>query len=251
MPSNILQDQIRESEGFYSVLHQIEIPEWFKNQYCGSSIAIPLHQYDVSWRGIALCVDFEVHNSKEVSSGPDVKYIHEFICHLDMDGGPKDRPLVYMVPREKIFVGSFGLWLYISHARIRELLDERNCIRPLIVTNSLDIEIKGCGARILYEPDVAGFVQHLGHKIFRSTDALRQGSEDFIKCHLGNSLSHDNEVESTQSNALIDLNPRLRSALKSMLSRFYEVTYYSSLKNTFLQGSDCYTLVCTENCANN
>ena len=123
-----------------------------------------------------------------------------------MDGGPIDFPLVYQVPRDKILVGSFGLWLYISHVKFGELLEERDYIRPLIITNSLDIEIKGCGAHILYEPDVVGFVQHLSNKIFGSPDALCRHSEDFIKFHLGDSQSLDDKVETSQSIAPIDVN---------------------------------------------
>uniref|UniRef100_A0A2N9GNS1 TIR domain-containing protein n=1 Tax=Fagus sylvatica TaxID=28930 RepID=A0A2N9GNS1_FAGSY len=153
----------------------------------------------------------------EVSPGPDVKYFHEFICLLDMDGGTIDCPLVYKVPRDKIYVGSFGLWLYISHARFRELLNECDCIRPLIRTNSPDVEIKGCGARILYEPDVVEFVQHFSQKIFRSPDDEVESSQSNAQIDPEPRLK--SEVESSQSNAQIDLDPRLKSDLKSLLSR--------------------------------
>ena len=52
------------------------------------------------------------------------------------------------------------------HARFRELLDERDWISPLIESNSLDIGIKGCGVRILYEQDMVEFVQNLSQKNF-------------------------------------------------------------------------------------
>ena len=52
------------------------------------------------------------------------------------------------------------------HARFRELLDERDWISPLIESNSLDIGIKGCGVRILYEQDMVDFVQNLSQKKF-------------------------------------------------------------------------------------
>lgn len=151
-----------------------------------------------------------------------------------MDGAPID-PIVYTVPRDKICVGSFGIWLYISHKRIREV-DQCDCIRPLIRTNSADIEIKGCGARMLYESDVVGFVQHLSQYIFGSPEDLRGRSEDFKTCHSSNSQSHNDRVESSQSNALIEPSPRLRSTLWSLLSRFYEVSCYSLL-NSILSNS--------------
>lgn len=141
-----------------------------------------------------------------------------------MDGASID-PVVYTVPRDKICVGSFGIWLYISHKRIRQV-DQCDCIRPLIRTNSADIEIKECGARILYESDVVGFVQHLSQNIFGSPDDLSRPSEDFIKCR-------DDKVEPSQSNALIEPSPRLRSAPWSLLSRLYEVPCYSLLNSIF------------------
>lgn len=52
------------------------------------------------------------------------------------------------------------------HARFRELLDERDWISPLIESNSSDIGIKGCGARMLYEQDMVEFVQNLSQKNF-------------------------------------------------------------------------------------
>ena len=233
-PFNILQDHIREIEEFYSVLPQIEIPEWFNHQNCGSFVSIPLHQYSISWTGISLCVCFEVHENLNVVFPVDwdAKYFHEF--RLEVHGGPINCPLVYKVPRDKIHAGSFGLWLYTSRARFQELLDERDWIRPLIETSSPNIKIKGCGARILYEQDVVQFVQKLSQKIFGSPEDLRLSREDFMKYHIGKPQSHEDEAESSQSNALIDPNLRPRRALTSLLSRFYEVSRYSFLNNIFL-----------------
>nr|XP_023879432.1 TMV resistance protein N-like [Quercus suber] len=159
-----MEDHIRESEEFYSVLNQIEIPTWFNHQNRGSDVSIPLHQYDANWTGIAVCVDIKVQkNLSEVSPGDPTDF-HEF--HLEVHGGPEDFPRNYKFPRDKIHVGSFGIWLYISHAKLGVLLHGCDDIRPFIKTNSPDIEIKGCGARILYERDLVQFVQILSQQIF-------------------------------------------------------------------------------------
>ena len=169
---NILQDQIHQMEGFRHILPQIEIPEWFKHQRFGSFRPIPLPSNlfsNKNWKGIALCVIFVVPaHSNDVSPGEDTKYFHEFYCLLDKYGDL----IAFKVPKET-YVGSFGLWLYISHARLRKHLDEQSCITPFIGTNSPDIEINMCGARILYKQDMGEFLQDLGQKFFGSPNDLR------------------------------------------------------------------------------
>ena len=210
----------------------METLEWFHQSSTGSFVQIKLPQPN-KWRGIALFVNFEIHRHlNEVSPGQDAVYFHEFICHLDVDCS-----VVYKVPRAKIHVGSFGLWLYISQAKFGGLLDGR-VIRPFIEINTLDVQIKECGTRILKEEDVLQFVQHLSQQIFGSPDDFRQLHEDLIKYAMGNPQNCNDEPESSQSNAqkmlnheaescqsiaLIDPNHRLRIALKSLLSRLYEV----------------------------
>ena len=146
------------------MLNQIEIPTWFDHQNRGSYVSIPLHQYDTNWIGIALYVDIKVQkNLSEVSPGDPTEF-HEF--RLKMHGGPEDFPRNYKFPRDEIHVGSFGIWLYISHTKLGVLLRGCDDIRPFIKTNSPDIEIKGCGARILHERDLVQFVQILSQQIF-------------------------------------------------------------------------------------
>ena len=163
-------------EGFCHILPQIEIPEWFKPLRFGSFRPISLVSNlfsNKNWRGIALCVIFVVPEHSNDVSREDTKYFHEFYCRLEKNGDPINvDPIAFKVPKETC-VGSFGVWLYISHARFRKHLDERSCITPFIGTNSPDIEIKMCGARILYKQDMGEFLQNLDQTIFGSPDDLR------------------------------------------------------------------------------
>ncbi|XP_050282592.1 uncharacterized protein LOC126723297 isoform X2 [Quercus robur] len=163
-------------EGFCHVLPQFEIPEWFKHQRFGSFRPIPSNLFsNKNWKGIALCVIFVVPaHSNDGSPGEDTKYFHEFYCRLEQNGDPiNGDPIAFKVPKETC-VDSFGVWLYISLARFRKCLDERSCITPFIGTNSPDIEINMCGARILYnKQDVGEFLQNLGQKIVGSPNDLR------------------------------------------------------------------------------
>ena len=218
---NILQDQIHQVKGFCLAVPQTEISEWFKNKECGPSVRIPLPPNlfnNRSWKGIALCVIFVVPpNLKDVSPGQDSKYFHEFICHFDMDGVFLNCPLVLKVPKET-FVGSFGLWQYISHARFTEHSDEGSCIGSLIRPTRLDIQIKKCGARILYEQDMIEFVQNLRQENFRSCNDPSRGHEKLIEDHMSNSRGND---------------PWLKQNLKILLSRLYQVSSYIS-RNSIL-----------------
>ena len=151
-------------------------------------------------------------NSKNVSPRQDSNYFHEFICQLDMDGSFLNCPLVLKVPKET-FVGSFGLWLYISHARLTEHFNEGSCISSLIRPKMLDIQVKMCGARVLYEQDMVEFVQNSRQENFRSCNDLSRGQEKLIEDHMSNSQGPD---------------PSLKRNLKSLLSRLYQVSSYIS-----------------------
>ena len=129
-----------------------------------------------------------------------------------MDGSFLNCHLVLKVPKET-FVGSFGLWLYISHARLTEHFNEGSCISSLIRPKMLDIQVKMCGARVLYEQDMAEFVQNSRQENFRSCNDLSRGQEKLIEDHMSNSQGPD---------------PSLKRNLKSLLSRLYQVSSYIS-----------------------
>nr|POE79191.1 disease resistance-like protein csa1 [Quercus suber] len=192
-----VEDQILQIEGFCHVLHQSEIPKWFEYPNFGSFAPIPLPSNlfsNRSWEGIALCVIFIVPtNSNDGSPGQDSKYFHEFFCRLVVNGDL----IAFKVPKET-YVGSFGLWLYISNARFRQHLNERNSISPSIEVNSPDIKIEWCGARILYKQEMVEFVQNLRQITFGSPD-LRHGHEKFKEDNMSVSQSPDRKLHSLLS----------------------------------------------------
>lgn len=87
-----------------------------------------------------------------------------------MNGGLADGTIVLNVHKDKVHEDSYRLCLHISHARLGENLDLRSCIRPSITTNSPSVEIKACGARILYEQDMVEFIQILSQRNFWHPD---------------------------------------------------------------------------------
>jgi hypothetical protein len=165
-----------------------------------------------------LCAIFEVDKNlkNEDSPAQDSKSFLEFIYRLDMDGGVVDSPLVFTFPKDKFYrPGSFGLWLFISHVRFRGHLDVRDCISPSITTNTPHVEIKLCGARLVYEEDMVEFVKHFSQEAFGSPDVLHQCHQEFIEYHKNSSESPDAQIS--------DSNPRLKTELNTLLSILYQV----------------------------
>ncbi|KAL0017104.1 hypothetical protein SO802_004173 [Lithocarpus litseifolius] len=179
-----MEEQIHQSEGFYSILPQTEIPGWFNRQSLGSSVPIllPCPLYDNnSWSGIALCAIFVVQNASDVFLGQGSTYFHEFMFHLDTDRDCVDFPLVFNIPKDKFCIGSFGLWLYILRAWFKDHLDECSCISTSLKTNSLSVEIKStnpkvevemCGIRPVYKQDVKELAQTLVQGILECSNAF-------------------------------------------------------------------------------
>ena len=70
---NILQKQIHQIEGFYSVVPQTEIPVWFNHRSFVSVNSVPIKLpdslfKDESWKGIAVCYFCSPYKFKRCSS---------------------------------------------------------------------------------------------------------------------------------------------------------------------------------------
>ncbi|KAF5445006.1 hypothetical protein F2P56_034090 [Juglans regia] len=160
-----MEEQIHRSEEYHGI-PRTSIPKWFNLKY-GSSMSIPL-PYDLSkdssWRGLVLYVVLHTRVRGVETLANASNNVHELmICSLDMDGDLATCSIV--LPRYQCsHNSSFELCLYISHARLGNHLDLRNCITAWFTSNKPSIVIKGCGARILYEQDMMEFVQILSQK---------------------------------------------------------------------------------------
>ncbi|KAG2663136.1 hypothetical protein I3760_16G013700 [Carya illinoinensis] len=161
-----MEEQIHQSEEYHGI-SQTAILEWF-NHEDGSSILILLPydlSKDCSWRGILLytMLHIDVHGVETLADASN--NVHELICSLDINGGLTTFPVVLPKYRRS-HDGSFGLCLYISHARLKNQLDQCNCIPAWFTSNSPSIFVRGCGTRILYKQDMEQFVQILSQKNF-------------------------------------------------------------------------------------
>ena len=202
---NILQDLIHQNESYLEFSSSTEIPEWFSHQNVGSSLRMPLpldlHDNN-SWIGIALFIVVIVHKKL---NRQDYKFFVKFTCISDMVKGLVDRHLLGAVDisgfeQERFCLAtSCGIKLLVQAGQLRHCLKERSWISTLITSNSPYVQIKMCGARVVYMQDLEKFVQAKG-KIKRRS-----------KCQM-------DKVESNLSN------DQLKAKLMSLLLRAYQVS---------------------------
>ena len=202
---NILQDLIHQNESYLEFSSSTEIPEWFSHQNVGSSLRMPLpldlHDNN-SWIGIALFIVVIVHKKL---NRQDYKFFVKFTCISDMVKGLVDRHLLGAVDisgfeQERFCLAtSCGIKLLVQAGQLRHYLKERSWISTLITSNSPYVQIKMCGARVVYMQDLEKFVQAKG-KIKRRS-----------KCQM-------DKVESNLSN------DQLKAKLMSLLLRAYQVS---------------------------
>ena len=200
---NILQDLIHQNENYLEFSSSTEIPDWFSHQNVGSSIRmqLPLDLHDNnSWIGIALFAVVIVHKKL---NRQDCKIFIEFNCRSDMVEGPVDRCRLIAFENSNIqyepfrHASSQSLKLLVQAEELRDCLKECSWISTLITSDSPHVQIKMCGARVVYMPDLEKFVQ--------AKSKIKQRS----KCQM-------DKVESNQSN------DRLKAKLMSLLLRVYQ-----------------------------
>ena len=202
---NILQDLIHQNKTFCEFSSLTEIPEWFSHQNLGSSIRMPLpldlHD-NSSWIGIAL---FAVVIFHKKLNRQECKIFIKFNCRSDMVEGPVDRCHLIVHDISNIqyepfrLASSRSLKLLVQAGELRDCLKECSWISTLITSDSPYVQIKMCGARVVYMQDLEKFVQAEGK--------IKQIS----KCQM-------DKVESNQSNY------RLKAKLMSLLLRVYQVS---------------------------
>ncbi|KAF3953720.1 hypothetical protein CMV_020863, partial [Castanea mollissima] len=201
--SRLCQDLIHQNETFCEFSSPTGIPEWFSHQNFGSSIRMPLpldlHD-NSSWIGIALFALVIFHKKL---NRQEWKFSIKFNCRSDMVDGPVDRCLSIVLNICNIQYEPFchtrsqSCKLLVKAGELRDCLKECSSISTSLTSDSPYIQIKMCGARVVYMQDLEKFVQAKGK--------IKQRSE----CQM-------DKVESNQSN------DRLKAKLMSLLLRVYQ-----------------------------
>ena len=93
-------------------------------------------------------------------------------------------------------------------------------------------KIQVCSARLIYEQDIEEFV--LSQTTFGSPSALCRHHEKFIKDYTHCFQTPDDEAEAGQSNGQSELDNRQKKDLKTLLSKLYQVSSYTSIISIFL-----------------
>ncbi|KAF3957224.1 hypothetical protein CMV_017747 [Castanea mollissima] len=201
--SNLCQEVIHQNKNFLEFSNSTEIPDWFIDQNFGSSIRmrLPLDLHDnSSWIGIGLFAIVVVH--KNLYS-QDYKVFIEFNCRSDMVVGPVGRrplgvDISKFLPERFRYASSFSFKFLARAWQLRDHLKECSWISTLITSDSPYVQIKMCGARVVYNnQDLEKFVQ--------AEVKIKQRT----KCQI-------DKVTSTQSN------DRLKEKLMSLLLTVYQ-----------------------------
>ncbi|KAB1212543.1 TMV resistance protein N [Morella rubra] len=142
------------------------MPDWFTTRSSGSSVTLEMHQNldgNRKWIGCALFVVYESHKQEDGNSwileSGNLIY-QSFACDIETDEGRLGDFLLLQTP-DVASVGPIGFWAFIP---VEWFLEQSNnwegwsYIRASIAVDSLDpstdssiVEVKECGARLLYE----------------------------------------------------------------------------------------------------
>ncbi|XP_075647663.1 TMV resistance protein N-like [Castanea sativa] len=211
----IEEDGSHKDMSFMEFTSSTEISEWFSPQNPGSSVTIPLPsdlRYNSSWAGMALFVVVEIHeNSYNVSSSQDYEVNIDFIYRKDMVEGPIHQIQlnafnISEVPKFLLDDRSFGFKIRFPAGEREDRLEGCNSIEASFSSHCPYIEIKKCGARILYKKELVEFPQA---SIIRERGLLKQDQQKV-------------ELESSKSDDQSDSKVQLKEKLKSLLLRVYQ-----------------------------
>lgn len=216
MSFDILQVSIRQNFETL-ILHPsaVAIPKWFSHQSPGLFVTIPL-PLDLcdnsSWRGIVLYGVFDWDDAS-----PEKNFILTFgIMRSDMVGGLVCISRIYKCSTNSA-ASSVGFHTCIPALKLRDRLDECSCITVVACGHS--VNIKNIGARLLYDHNLVEFQQ----AVLLNDDwtyPLPRSSIDY--------QFQGDEAGSSQSNGQSDLIVILNGKLKSLLSKLYQVSPFSS-----------------------
>ncbi|KAM5554208.1 hypothetical protein ABKV19_022539 [Rosa sericea] len=232
------EDIIYKGSGFEYITPHTEIPSWFGRQSTGSSITLqlPLDYFDGKRElmGLALCFVYEAQEHENMEStasnisAQEVKYSCNYSCRLSTYGGPHDDcPLLVCKLMDHDYVGSFRHWVYIAGGLFAERLIKRS-IRAEVIINRPGVEVKACGASLIYSGGVTEFVWNLNvrdeihMRNLSSGDQKEKSDDQFNKQEQETICDHQLELKhipvqyQAQMNRMISLYDTKRSYKRSL-----------------------------------
>ncbi|XP_021814701.1 TMV resistance protein N-like isoform X2 [Prunus avium] len=149
-----------------AVSYQTEIPEWFSHMVTACSIAIQLSPDLIDYRklmGVALCAVFSLKGHPAASCiGSDSGTSYFYQCKLPIHKFFESKPLILHGKLHRKFGTDDFLWVfYLPRRFFPNVLSDSSVMSALFETNNPCMEVKKCGVRLVYEQDVAGFIQTL------------------------------------------------------------------------------------------
>ncbi|XP_059428994.1 TMV resistance protein N-like [Corylus avellana] len=178
------------------------IPEWFNIKSTNLFGTIQLHSYlgsDKYWKGYAVFIVYEFHephtthprkrrklkvderkgnsNSTTIFDGSNSN-LPNFVCHFQDDGVDVTKPLVFCAPGVPS-VGPNGFWVYIPFSWFEPIsfFTRFRSLKASITTDSLNVEVKECGARLVrYKNDASELYQ-----VLNTISPRALGFEDFSR----------------------------------------------------------------------
>ncbi|KAB1222625.1 TMV resistance protein N [Morella rubra] len=143
------------------------IPDWFNTRSSGSSVTIGVHNWDGNrkWIGYALFIVYESQKQEECNSWileSNVPIYQKFTCDIESDKGRQEDFLLLETP-DVASVGPIGFWVVVPFEWFLERSKNSDgwsyikaSIAPCFLEPHADhsiVEVKECGARLLYEDD--------------------------------------------------------------------------------------------------
>uniref|UniRef100_A0A7N2LQH1 ADP-ribosyl cyclase/cyclic ADP-ribose hydrolase n=1 Tax=Quercus lobata TaxID=97700 RepID=A0A7N2LQH1_QUELO len=158
---------------FEVVIPGSEVPNWFRHQSVGASINLEVLPYLFKqFRGIALCAVFGPHQHRRhyhrdyvllscyfKANGKGFRFI-PFVCFSEIDRVESDRRwFMYLVP-------DCFIKIYASTEFLHQIADGSSC-QLEIEFKPFDpsvMEIKKCGAHVIYEEEMEDLIHSLGQR---------------------------------------------------------------------------------------
>ncbi|XP_050286575.1 TMV resistance protein N-like [Quercus robur] len=171
--TTMLREYFQEStikERFDVVIPGSEVPNWFRHQSVGASINPEVPSYSFKqFRGIALCVVFGPHQHRPPNN---LAYPLYLSCHFKANGkGFRDCPLLRSSEEFDTVESDHRWFMYLlpnffinlNSKEFLQIADGSSCQLEIEFRSwNRSIEIKKCGAHMVYEEEMEDLKQSMG-----------------------------------------------------------------------------------------